>query len=65
VLLASVCLPVYLAFVTVADPFVSIDGTRAAGLLMPAAWLIPVVVAGLWFARRRRWPQAFAAAVFL
>lgn len=63
--LVSVGLTCYLAAVTLAEPFLHFDGGRAVGLLWPMAWLVPVVAAGVWFARRQRWAQVAGAAVFL
>jgi hypothetical protein len=63
----SIGLACYLAFVVVGEPlaFRNFDGRTATGLLIPAGWLVPIILAGMWFARRRYWFQAIAALGFL
>lgn len=63
--LVSAGLVCYLVCATLAEPFLDFDSSRVAGLLRPVVWLVPVATAGVWFARRRRWPQVVATAVFL
>jgi len=55
----------HIAIATLFEPFLSFDGGSVTGLLSPTGWLVPVALAGVWFASQRCWPQVSAAVVFL
>lgn len=53
----------YCCWVMASEPFLEPPST-VAGLLWKAAWVAPLPLAGLWFARRRLWRPA-AMSIFL
>lgn len=55
----------YCGFTMMWEPFTSMNGRGVQRLTFTIAWLIPLLLAAVWFARRRSWLQAIAVALFL
>jgi hypothetical protein len=55
----------YCAFTVLYDPFVYIGGRGTQRLIIPIAWLFPLFLAAVWFARRRCLLQAIGVALFI
>jgi hypothetical protein len=57
----------YCTMTVVCEPFLLL-GDRGVGvqrLILPIGWLIPLLLAAVWFARRRCWFQAIGVALFI
>jgi hypothetical protein len=55
----------YCALTVLVYPFFIVPDRDVTRFILPVGWLAPILLCGVWFARRRCWLQAIGAGLFL